>query len=43
MLKIFEGGVVLVEEFFVGVFGRFWGAGRLGGGAGHFVIHFAVG
>ena len=35
VLEFFEGGVVLVEEFFVRVFGGLWGAGRFGGGLGH--------
>ena len=41
--EFFEGGVVLVEEFFVGIFGRFWSAGRLAGGSGHFDVDCAGG
>jgi len=43
VLEFLEGGVVLVEEFFVGVFGRLWSSRWFAGGLGHFDMNCAGG
>ena len=43
VLEILEDGVVLVEGFFVGVFGRLGDARRFGGGSRHFDSNCAAG